>query len=258
MLLQHNRVQHYLGIEPSVQINFECVNNKNQEVILKDEQATNKTKVHNELLAQIASVGQHSTSEPPEKVSCHNKLPNDNQQHTDPPSGHQRATTQSSPFPPSVYAALSQLTDADSKAIQSSSTLTECMKTLVFLASSNGITERQSNSFHEVISPSKLFESVSKSKLARLEKKADFCNYVNLKISRKKTKMSNLSCLLYGVMMMMAPKLSLEIAESICVLAISAYMNDCSFNIDQIGNSTSSTSTLKEIILMPLIMKNHR
>ena len=123
------------------------------------------------------------------------------------------------------------------------------MKTLVFLASSNGITERQSNSFHEVISPSKLFESVSKSKLARLEKKAEFCNYANLKINRKKTKMSNLLRCLYGVMMMMAPKLSLEIAKSICALAIGAYMNDCGFNIDKIGNSTPSASTLKEIMI---------
>ena len=57
--------------------------------------------------------------------------------------------------------------------------------------------------------------------------------------------MSNLSRRLYGVMMMMAPKLSLEIAQSICALAIAAYMNDCGFDIDNIGNSTPSASTLK-------------
>ena len=181
MLLQHNRVQNYLGIAPSVQINFKCVYNQNQHIILKDKQAINNTKVHNELSAQNAALGQHSTSEPPEKVSCHNKLPNNNQRHTDPPSGHQRATTQLPPFPPFVYAALSQLTDADSKAIQASSTLTECVKTLVFLASykdkqlhldknshkTTVITEPLSNRFqlsnsNPVVSPpSKLFENAS-------------------------------------------------------------------------------------------------
>ena len=50
-------------------------------------------------------------------------------------------------------------------------------------------------------------------------------------------------------MMMMAPKLSLEIAQSVCPLAIATYMNDCGFDIDKIGYSTPSTSTLKEIMI---------
>ena len=65
--------------------------------------------------------------------------------------------------------------------------------------------------------------------------------------------MSNLSCCLYGVMMMMAPKLLLEIAQSICTLAIAAYMNDCGFDIDNIGNSTPSASTLKKIMVQEAI-----
>ena len=61
--------------------------------------------------------------------------------------------------------------------------------------------------------------------------------------------MPNFSRRLYGVMMMMAPKLSLEIAKSICALAIATYMNDCGFDIDKIGYSIPSASTMKEIII---------
>ena len=273
MLLQHNRVRNYLGIEPSVQINFKCFYDKKEEVILKDEQATNNkenTKVHNELLAQTASMGQHSTSEPPEKVSFNHKfLRTGDRQPTNPPSEQQSTPTLLSRFPPSVVAALSQLTDADSKAIQASSTLTKCVYTLVFLASNKGkqfhldnnsdkttvIREplssrfQLSNSNPVVSPPSKLFENVSRSKLAKLERKAECFKSLNVKLNQKKAKMSNLSRRLYGVMMMMASKLNLEIAESICALAIAAYMNDCGFDIDKIGNSTPSASTLKEIMI---------
>ena len=60
--------------------------------------------------------------------------------------------------------------------------------------------------------------------------------------------MSHLSCRVYGVMML-APKLALETAESIYVLAVAAYMNAYGFFIVEIGNSTPSTSTLKELMI---------
>ena len=63
-LQQHNRVQNYLGIAPSVEINFKCVYNNNQEIILNNKQAINITKVHNELSAQNRALDQYSTSEP--------------------------------------------------------------------------------------------------------------------------------------------------------------------------------------------------
>ena len=249
ILLQHNRVRNYLGIEPSVLINFKCVYDNNNHHFNLNKQAINTSQVHNEFSAQKRLLDQISTSEP---------LPSNNQQqqyqqHANPPSGNEKSESAPSTFPPSVDAAMSLLTEADKRYIESSSTLSQCIQTLQNLVSSTDTNPTQPCFFPHIISPSKLYETVSKTKLARLEKKAEFFDQVNLKIKRRRSYMSNLSRRLYGVMMMMAPKLSLEIAQSICALAIAAYMNDCGFDIDNIGNSTPSASTLKKIMVQEAI-----
>ena len=107
-LQQHNRVRNYLGIEPSVEINFKSVYNSNQKIIL-NKQAINTSQVHNEFSAQNRALDQISTSEPLPS----NNQQQQNQQHADPPSGNEKSKSPLSTFLPSANAAMSLLTDAD-------------------------------------------------------------------------------------------------------------------------------------------------
>ena len=283
-LVQHNRVRNYLGIEAGVRLDFKCAYNKNQKFTILKQQAKNDIKkVHSEKSAPELTVCESSTSEPvahqvaitpPESEMRAEE--EDIPEPTNPPSGSERTPTplisprmflgdlQTQHLPPPLLSALNSLTPSDLQSIMASPTMTACVRDLVLLASSQPSKNKQNtphnnhqvpknkNSNTERLTDTcnpKLYEHVSKSKLAKLEKKADIYNSVRDKIKKKQTHMSDLSRRLYGVMMMMAPKLSLEIAESICALSVAAYINDCGFNIDEIANSTPSASKLKEIMV---------
>ena len=96
---------------------------------------------------------------------------------------------------------------------------------------------------------SSLYIKISKTRVARLEKNEELVNNLKHKMKNKKLKMSVLSRRLYGIMMMLNPKLALDSAEIICALAVAAFLNDCGFEVDKIGNCTPSASSLKEVMI---------